>query len=138
MSDDKMREALERLLGAVDGLIADMRMRSIMRGDYEIEDGKKIATLDCGNSVLFDIGGAREAARALLAATAPERTSVGWSACHEGHYTPSGRAAPEQRERVELTDTEIEEHWWGELDNRSLSSIRAIIAAHEANKAGGV
>lgn len=33
---------------------------------------------------------------------------------------------------VQLTDEEIENLWWGKLDNRSLGSIRAIIAAHEA------
>lgn len=37
-------------------------------------------------------------------------------------------------EQVGLTDAEIEDHWWGELDNRSLSAIRRVIAAHEAKR----
>lgn len=45
--------------------------------------------------------------------------------------------ASAQPEGPELTDAEIEERWWGELDNRSLSSIRAVIAAHEAKRNGG-
>lgn len=44
-------------------------------------------------------------------------------------------AAPAD-DQVGLTDGEIEDHWWGELDNRSLSAIRRIIAAHEAKRGG--
>lgn len=115
---DQMRDALERLLGAVDGLIADMRERAIARGDYETEDGRKIATLDCGNSVLFGIDGARVAAREALASAQPEG--------------------------VELTDAEIDRVWIRkvpEIEGVPLPWVRkfgrAVLAAHEAKQKGG-
>ena len=65
MTDQKTK-ALQELVDATEKLLKDMRQRAISRGDYEeeelpIEGGmgakniKKIATLDCGNSVLYAI-----------------------------------------------------------------------------------
>lgn len=74
----------------------------------------------------------READRALLAAPSP---------APEGHYTPSGRAAPDQREKVELTDAEIADivrsRCGFSVDAEVLSDFRAVIAAHEAKQKGG-
>ena len=69
---DKMREALDRLTTAANKLLDDMRERAIIRGDFDTEDGRKIAILDCGSSVLYGLDAAIEIARAALAEQPPE------------------------------------------------------------------
>ncbi len=45
------------------------------------------------------------------------------------HQAGESLPAQQQAEPVALTNEQIEELWWGELDNRSLGCIRNIIAA---------
>lgn len=91
-----MREALEPLATATDKLLADMRERAIMRGDYDTEDGRKIAILDCGNGVLFGLDSALEAARAALAERPAQGEAVAW------HKFPDELPPPDTECLVEL------------------------------------
>lgn len=108
-----------------------------------IKDDRDAATEAMRLAVRFTKAGILARLSALLAAPAPERvrevgceTTDGMLKIHPDSETCEV-CAPEQREKVELTDAEIEERWWGELDNRSLSSIRAVLAAYEAKQKGG-
>lgn len=63
-----MKIELIQLIASVESLIADMRIRSIIRGDLEVEeDGTKIAILDCSDSALYGIEKALEDAKEAVA-----------------------------------------------------------------------
>lgn len=72
-------DALTRLANATANLLADMRERAIMRGDFDKEpDGRKVAILDCGNGVLFGVDGALDAARDAIAQAEQRGEVVAW------------------------------------------------------------